>query len=395
MAHFRHRLAQEALKKALKHSPIVGLFGHRQAGKTTLIERLASAYVTLDLRETLQILEQSPMAFLEGNMGSPLAIDESQLSPSLFPALKEFVRRMPRPGQFLLTGSVRYSSRQQIRESLTGRIMNFELTPMGLHELYEKPLGSHWGKIIKTANPLALLEHTPIFTDGDIKKYIIKGGLPGFFAIRDSEVLNRKRESLIETLLERDLRLLIQTTLDFPVLRNFLSILASKQCEALDFSHLARQSGISLPAVKRLLSAFQSMFLIRILPTIGEKHPILLFEDPGEGSYLAPNLRSEVNIIRALFAHLRPLLEFGCKERAEFFQYRTRGQAFVPLAFKANDLNVGFICSSLDGATAKHIASAQSFLKHFPKSLVFIIHQGKQIQQLQKNLVILPIRYVF
>ena len=55
--------------------------------------------------------------------------------PELFPALKEFVRLHKKPGQFLLTGSVRFSSRKANGESLTGRIVTIKIPPLGSGEI--------------------------------------------------------------------------------------------------------------------------------------------------------------------------------------------------------------------------------------------------------------------
>jgi predicted AAA+ superfamily ATPase len=63
------------------------------------------------------------------------ALDECQLAERLFPALKERVRKDKRPGQFYLSGSVRFTSKRLIRESLTGRIMTADLFPLTLSEL--------------------------------------------------------------------------------------------------------------------------------------------------------------------------------------------------------------------------------------------------------------------
>ena len=127
MPHSRIRYLASLVKKGLRFSPIVGILGHRQVGKTTLAESLGARYYTLDLRPTLESIQADPLGFLETQEKHPTVLDECQLLPDLFPALKERVRKKKRPGQFLLTGSVRFTSRKAIRESLTGRIVTFEL----------------------------------------------------------------------------------------------------------------------------------------------------------------------------------------------------------------------------------------------------------------------------
>jgi AAA domain len=67
-------------------------------------------------------------------------IDEAQLFPALFPALKAHVRINKRKGQFLLSGSVRFTSKADIRESLTGRIVSLELLPFTISGAAGVPL---------------------------------------------------------------------------------------------------------------------------------------------------------------------------------------------------------------------------------------------------------------
>jgi transcription elongation GreA/GreB family factor len=57
MAHERVRHATDRLKQLLAFSPIVGVFGHRQVGKTTLISQHVKSYATLDLRAQLERAE--------------------------------------------------------------------------------------------------------------------------------------------------------------------------------------------------------------------------------------------------------------------------------------------------------------------------------------------------
>lgn len=113
MAHYRIRYVESWLRKMLGYTPIVGMFGHRQVGKTALAERISDIYYTMDNRTDLLVAEENPREFLSSIAHSKhtVIIDECQLAPALFPALKEHVRTNKRPGQFLLTGSVRFSSR--------------------------------------------------------------------------------------------------------------------------------------------------------------------------------------------------------------------------------------------------------------------------------------------
>ena len=81
----------------------------------------------------------SPKTFVQQTL-SPFGIDECQLAPALFTALKLRVQAFKKTGQFVLSGSVRFTSRKAIRESLTGRIFNLELLPLTISEANRLPL---------------------------------------------------------------------------------------------------------------------------------------------------------------------------------------------------------------------------------------------------------------
>jgi len=140
MPHIRQRYVTNLIEKAKLLSPIVGLLGHRQVGKTTVLELLANSYSTLDSKSLLDMANKFPEEFLVNHHSGFQAIDECQLAPALFPALKEWVRKKKQPGQFLLSGSVRFTSRKLIQESLTGRIVNFELLPLSVSEIAQLEL---------------------------------------------------------------------------------------------------------------------------------------------------------------------------------------------------------------------------------------------------------------
>ena len=140
MAHERKRHVRDLLLQRLKFSPIVGVFGHRQVGKSTLIAKIANEYRTLDDVATLEFAHEQPKKFIQSMKQHPAAIDECQMEPRLFPTLKERVRISKRPGQFILSGSVRFTSRKAIRESLAGRMASIECLPFSVSELVQEEL---------------------------------------------------------------------------------------------------------------------------------------------------------------------------------------------------------------------------------------------------------------
>jgi uncharacterized protein len=103
------RAVTPRLLAALGDTPAVMLVGPRQAGKSTLVQGLASSshparYLNLDDLRTLDAARRDPVGLIESAEG-PLVIDEIQRAPELLLPIKAAIDRDRRPGRFILTGS--------------------------------------------------------------------------------------------------------------------------------------------------------------------------------------------------------------------------------------------------------------------------------------------------
>ncbi len=129
----------EALLAALRDTPVVLLHGPRQSGKSTLARWVAenkhkAAYYTLDDASILSAVTRDADAFVRATSG-PVVIDEVQLAPDLFRAIKIVVDRKRTPGRFLLTGSANILLLPKLSESLAGRMEILTLWPFSAGEL--------------------------------------------------------------------------------------------------------------------------------------------------------------------------------------------------------------------------------------------------------------------
>lgn len=100
------RLLDGVLARRLHHHPAILIVGPRAAGKTTTAERLARTTLRLDRPAEAAVAKADPDAVLRG-LDEPVLIDEWQVVPEILGAIKRAVDADPRPGRFLITGSVR------------------------------------------------------------------------------------------------------------------------------------------------------------------------------------------------------------------------------------------------------------------------------------------------
>ena len=311
--------------------------------------------------------------------------------------MKDWVRRFKKPGQLLLSGSVRFTSRKAIRESLTGRLIAWELLPMDLSELHSHPLPNRLPTLLFSKDVDIPLPAAPYVSPASLEKYGRVGGLPGVAFLRDAAIREQKFETQINTILERDLKILVQTTLNYRTLRLLLSRLAHRIGTPLDWSILSRETRISVPTIKRLIDAFESMYLIRIIPTIGTRQkPVVFFEDAGEARFLAEQFQTPFTpLLNTCFSNLRAQIAYRPELGIKTYQYRRRGGALIPLCFRAGDSHLGILPLLDEAPTQSELASARSFVRFKPNSKVLLVHSGSKDLVLEKGIRLLGAAQLF
>src|ERR1700683_3265607 len=133
------RDVEARLKRSAKTRPVIVLTGARQTGKTSTFRHLFPdyAFVSLDLPTEAEQAEKEPERFLQRNP-PPVIIDEVQYAPGLFRHLKAAVdAHRSRKGQFLVTGSEKFTLIRNVSESLAGRADIVELETLSFSEIRE------------------------------------------------------------------------------------------------------------------------------------------------------------------------------------------------------------------------------------------------------------------
>jgi predicted AAA+ superfamily ATPase len=77
MAHLRARFVESHIREALSFSPLVGVLGLRQVGKTTLAEMICKNYRSFDDADQLSSAIDGPVEYLK-QFKSLTALDECQ-----------------------------------------------------------------------------------------------------------------------------------------------------------------------------------------------------------------------------------------------------------------------------------------------------------------------------
>lgn len=155
------RLADARLAALLGDLPAVMVTGPRAVGKTTSALRFAAETLRLDDPAVAAAVAANPDAALR-RAREPVLLDEWQEVPEVLGAVKRAVDDDPRPGRYLLTGSVEADLTQRVWPG-TGRIVR-----LVLHGLTER-------EIVGAADAPGLL---PAVIDGDLEQVRLPSDIP-------------------------------------------------------------------------------------------------------------------------------------------------------------------------------------------------------------------------
>ena len=135
MKKYKARIADE-LKSRLLGKGAVLIEGPKWCGKTTTAEQIAGSVLYMadpeKEKQNLTMAEINPKRLLKGEI--PRLIDEWQIAPKLWDAVRFEVDHRDEFGQFILTGSSVPASYEHIHHTGTGRFSWLLMRPMSLYE---------------------------------------------------------------------------------------------------------------------------------------------------------------------------------------------------------------------------------------------------------------------
>lgn len=270
--------------EALADTPAVMIAGPRQAGKTTLVRRIAAShdmrYLTLDDEMTRLAATEDPVGMIRAQ--DRAVIDEIQRAPQLLLAIKKTIDEDRRPGRFLLTGSANLMTLPAVADSLAGRMETLSLLPLSQSEM----LGgtANWLDSVFSGG---IPEPGVVLTGNDLVEAVLRGGYPE----SASRATARRRitwaRQYIDALIQRDVRDLASVD-RLDMLPRFLRALAQVSGQLCNYSQLGGQLLLDHKTAARYVGLFEQMFLLRRIEVYAAnrlsrvvKTPKLQFMDSG------------------------------------------------------------------------------------------------------------------
>lgn len=181
------RIIDKLLSERLEAKGAVLLEGPKWCGKTTSAKEIAGSFISMDQPEMSKqyqsMAELSPLTLLEGK--TPRLIDEWQIAPNLWNAVRYEVDQRDGFGQFILTGSAVPAKIDESMHTGTGRISRLYMRPMSLYESKDSN-----GKV--AIRDLFENKEISAESDADLEKIaflICRGGWPKAVGLAEKQAL--------------------------------------------------------------------------------------------------------------------------------------------------------------------------------------------------------------
>lgn len=405
------RAITDVLKTRAKTSKCLLLTGARQTGKSTVIKHEFADYnrANFDDRLTRLQAEEEPRLFFLNNP-CPLFIDEVQKASSILEDIKLIVDESEERGQFILSGSQKLELMKGMSESLAGRVSVTELLGLSMREIKGISFNKHF---IPTDAYLKEREQE-IKPYEDIWSMIHKGSYPELYDVdRDWQ---EYYSSYVSTYLERDINELISS--DSIAFTKFLTAVAARTGEMLNYANIASEVGVSEPTVKNWISILERTGIVYLLQPYSAsalnraiKTPKIYFRDTGLACYLTRWITADALKCSAVAGNMfetfvvNEILKSYANEGKDykFNIYYYRGKDKSSTSENEIDLIIeedGVLYPieiKMSGNPKATMASANTILDKIPnktRGMGVILCLVDKKTYLRENLVALPIEYI-
>lgn len=355
------RFVEHRLQEALADTPVVLIHGPRQCGKTTLARHHGKdrgyRYYSFDDAAVRSAADDDPAGFVAG-LPERVILDEIQLVPRLFSAIKLAVDRDRAPGRFILTGSANVLLIPRVSDSLAGRMAIIRLHPLSRCEILGRPS--------------AFIDHlfagAGMMSDAgrlgdEIAAIVAAGGYP--------EALSRKNDARrmgwyrdhVETIARRDIRELARIR-EVEALPELMELAAAQTAQLFNLSDLAGPFRLSRPTIGDYMTLLEYVFLTYRMPPWHSnrlsrliKTPKLHLGDTGVASALLDHTPDSLGTDRETLGHLletyvvqelRRQASWGA-DRVRFHHFRNKDGAEVDIVLEGAGRKIAGVEVKLSG----------------------------------------------
>lgn len=271
MQEYRKRIVDKLLEYRLEEVGAVLIEGPKWCGKTTTAEQQSHSKILLADPQTrqryIELLQINPSMILNGD--TPRLIDEWQIAPQIWDAVRAEVDRRGETGQFILTGSAEPPSSDDIFHSGTGRYAWLTMRTMSLWESGDSSGEISLQKVFEgNSNQFGTNEHSL-----EKMAYLTcRGGWPASISLNERASL-RVGVNYTDAIVKKDVFRTDKQLSDSETVRKILRSYARIQgtqtpaTVILDDISASAASGISINTLHAYLKALKEIFVIEDMPS--------------------------------------------------------------------------------------------------------------------------------
>ena len=400
------RHIQARIDEALHLFPCVALLGVRQCGKTTLINNLPENWKQYDMEKPSdrELVLRDPDLFFRMNT-QQVAIDEAQMVPELFPALRVAIdANRNSSGRFIITGSSSPELSRKISETLAGRIAILELSPFSIAEAYNHLVSDLFLVPFTDCKSLVQNQNPARITLQQILTYWEKGGYPEPWIKKSERFHELWMSNYFENYLNRDLVSLFPK-LNRDKYRLFLQSLSQLSGTIINYSDLARSLGISPPTAREYLEIAHGTFVWRSLPVYEKnatkrivKHPKGHFRDSGLLHHLwhigkQSDLLSHPLMGRSWESMIIENIIQGFQQTGLTFDpyyYRTGAGAEIDLIIESAKGILPIEIKFTQKINGRDLRALKDFIKERNCMIGWVVHNGERVEWLDEKILGIP-----
>lgn len=403
------RWIQSRLTQRFQEPYVHILFGARQTGKTTLLHRLVDqpdlCYNLADPGERSRLLAD-PGTFRRECEAVPrsgravrVIVDEAQLVPEVFDSVQILYDRDPSAYRFFLCGSSARKLRQTGANLLPGRSLLHRLFPL---TLVERPGPRATPFQIITEPEFHEQFESTLSCGNDLLQRMAFGDLPGIITAKP-DVRTDLLKSYTTIYLQEEIRREAYVK-DWGAFVNFLRLAAAESGQAVNYSKIARETGLSEPTVKSHYQLLEDMFVGFHVPACSGSvrgnllsRPRFLFFDLGV-RHAAAGLKPSLETVEAnpgpffeqwVGMELHRRIEYAGLGKLHYF--RTRAGAEIDYIIEDGNELIPVEVKWTENPVAKHARQVHRFLQEVPKARKgFVVCQCPRPARLMENVTALP-----
>jgi len=362
MSKLKHRKIIPKIINFIDDKEVIVLHGSRQVGKTSVLLYLIDNYLREKAGNNLFYFDLEDFALLDlCNMGPDkvidylkakganfahkiyLLIDEIQYldNPSSF--LKLFHDRYCDAVKLIVSGSSSFLIKKKFKDSLVGRIIDFELFPLDFEEFLEFK-GYKYDLKVKIPSSLEN-EIRDLY-----KEFILYGGYPAIVLEDNVEKKEIKLKQIINTYVKRDIRDLAEIR-ELDKFNNLIKVLSTQAGNLLNITELSNTLRLSKKTIEDYIFLLENTYIIRRLRPFYRnirseltKMPKIYFEDTGLMNLLA-NKTFSMNITgsmveNSIYSQLRKNLPV---ENLYFWRTNRKQEVDFVVDFISQDKQSGLV----------------------------------------------------